>query len=118
MKALHLSRFVCRSFPKGEILNDTTTIFGNRVCSLIDGSSFGWPFWKLWKKLWSRNFKLFYLYLSGLLFCDLTLIRIMQDAQDQEEICSAHKPMPVVTDNDDSDSDTVDTVDNCGTARV
>ena len=28
----------------GEILNNATILFGNRVCSLIDASSFGWPF--------------------------------------------------------------------------
>ena len=31
-----VGHFNCQRFPEGEILNDMTTLFGNRVCSLIE----------------------------------------------------------------------------------
>ena len=93
------------SFPKSEILNDMDTVFGNSVCSLKDASSLGWPFWKLWRNFGSR-IVIYFIYFICLdyYFVILTLVRCPGL---KKSVC-ARKPTLVVTDNDNSDCDTVD----------
>ena len=103
---MHLFQFGVQTFGGGEILK--TTLFGNRVCSLIDVSSFEWLFCNLWLELWSRNNIFVFLYLLTFCVRDLLLVLSNMTKTKMRSVC-APKSMPFFTDND-SDSDTVDTL--------